>query len=43
MGVSYREFNKFLKELNTCKELLSRQHFRTLKGQAYAGDVAGAR
>jgi len=33
----------FLKSLKANKENLSRQQFRTIKGQALAGDIEGAR
>ncbi|MFT8313424.1 MAG: hypothetical protein ABF633_04115 [Clostridium sp.] len=32
----------FMKQLNQNKNILSKQQYRTLKGQAVAGDVMGA-
>lgn len=36
------ELNEFMKKLKTNKKNLSRQQFCTIKGQAFAGDIAGA-
>ncbi|MEI6131985.1 MAG: hypothetical protein WCQ41_04085 [Bacillota bacterium] len=38
---SYTQTNKFIKVLKTYE--LSKQQFKTLKGQAAAGDIVGAR
>lgn len=32
----------FIKQLNQNKNILTKQQYKTLKGQAVAGDVAGA-
>ncbi len=39
--MSYTEINKFIKRLKTYE--LPKQQFKTLKGQAVAGDISGAR
>lgn len=36
------ELTAFMDTLNANKKNLTRQQFRTLKGQAFAGDIAGA-
>lgn len=36
------ELNTFMKRLKTKRDVLTRQEFRTLKGQAINGDVDGA-
>ena len=41
MKTAYIEINKFIKELKAYK--LLKQQFKTLKGQAAAGDIVGAR
>ena len=37
------ELTEFMKMLNSNKKNLTRQQFRTVKGQAFAGDIVGAR
>ena len=36
------ELTEFMKKLKANKKNLSGQQFRTIKGQAFAGDIAGA-
>lgn len=36
------ELERFMKTLKTNKGNLTRQQFRTIKGQAFAGDIKGA-
>lgn len=36
------ELTEFMKKLKVNKKNLSRQQLRTIKGQAFAGDIAGA-
>jgi hypothetical protein len=36
------ECNLFLRKLKTAQQMLTVQQYRTLKGQALAGDVVGA-
>lgn len=36
------ELERFMKMLKANKENLPRQQFRTIKGQAFAGDIKGA-
>lgn len=37
------ELTEFMKVLICNKHNLTRQQFRTIKGQAFAGDIAGAK
>ncbi len=37
------ELNNFIKKLKANSPILTRQEFRTLKGQAIKGDVEGAK
>ncbi len=41
MKINYTDINKFIKELK--KYELPKQQFKTLQGQAVAGDIIGAR
>lgn len=36
------ELTEFMKKLKANKKNLSGQQFRTIKGQAFSGDIAGA-
>lgn len=36
------ELQLFLRKLRACNGCLSRQQYKTLRGQAIAGDIAGA-
>ncbi len=37
------ELTEYMQTLKSNKKNLTRQQFHTLKGQAFAGDIAGAR
>lgn len=37
------ELTKFMKILKCNKQNLTRQQFRTIQGQAFAGDITGAK
>lgn len=36
------EISLFIKQLNESKDILTKQQYKTLKGQALAGDTTGA-
>lgn len=36
------EISLFINQLNEIKDILTKQQYKTLKGQALAGDAAGA-
>lgn len=36
------KLNRFIRKLKNCRQYLSKQQYRTIKGQALAGDIEGA-
>jgi hypothetical protein len=41
--MSFYEINRFIKSLRAYTNRLSRQQLKTLRGQALAGDISGAK
>lgn len=42
-AMAYSNALPFFRELRNCRDILTTQQLKTLKGQALAGDVSGAR